>query len=202
MGNILSKPISKVEHGIHIILLFLTGGGWILFYIARIVIYKNKSRIVAGTSKERILSKVDQINAKQKAPSGSAKYVKRTFASEEEAEDDDWYEYYEPYTFEIVGESYKRDKLLSIIEKHNAFQIGELELEAVLKMESDNKFDPTAVSVTIEGKPVGYVPSDLSMDVTSYMDDLNVTAMKVKARIGWDTSNPDPAIGVRLDFNF
>ena len=87
MGNILSRPISKIEHGIHIILLFLTGGGWILFYIARIIIYKNKSKVVAGSSKERILSKVDQINAKQKAPSGSATYVKRTFASEEEAED-------------------------------------------------------------------------------------------------------------------
>ncbi len=202
MGNILSRPITKLEHAIHIILLFATGGGWILLYIARIVIYKNKSKVQVGTSKDRILSKVDQINAKQKAPSGSATYKKRTFASEEEAEDDDWYEYSEPYSFEIVGESYKRDKLLSIIEKHNAFQLGELELEAVLIMESDNKFDPTAVAVTIEGKPVGYVPSDYSLDVTSYMDDLNVKSMKVMARIGWDTSNPDPAIGVRLDFNF
>ena len=148
------------------------------------------------------MEKVEHVNAKQKAPSGSATYKKRTFASEEEAEEDDWYEYAEPYTFEIVGESYKRDKLLSIIEKHNAFQAGELELEAVIMMESDNKFDPTAVAVTIEGKPVGYIPSDYSLDVTSYMDDLNVTSMKVKARIGWDTSNPDPAIGVRLDFNF
>lgn len=202
MGNILSRPITKLEHAIHIILLFATGGGWILFYIARIVIYKNKSKVQVGSSKDRILSKVDQINAKQKAPSGSATYEKRTFASEEEAEDDDWYEYSEPYSFEIVGESYKRDKLLSIIEKHNAFQTGELELEAVLIMESDNKFDPTAVAVTIEGKPVGYIPSDYSLDVTSYMDDLNVKSMKVMARIGWDTSNPEPAIGVRLDFNF
>jgi hypothetical protein len=202
MGNIMSRPISKVEHGIHIFLLFLTSGGWILLYITRIIIYRKKSKVISGSSKERILSKLDQMNAKQKTPAGSALYVKRTFASEEEAEDDDWYEYSDPYSFEIVGESYKRDKLLSIIEKHNAFQLGELELEAVLKMESDNKFDPMAVVVTIEGKPVGYVPSDLSMDVTSYMDDLNVSSMKVKARIGWDTSNPDPAIGVRLDFNF
>jgi hypothetical protein len=202
MGNILSKPISKIEHGIHILLLFLTGGGWILLYIARIIMYKKKSSTQPGNSKDRILSKVDQMNAKQKAPSGSATYVKRTFSSEEEAEDDDWYEYSEPFSFEIVGESYKRDKLLSIIEKHNAFQIGELEIEAVLKLESDNKFDPTAVAVTIEGKPVGYISSDNSLDVTAYMDDLNVSSMRVKSRIGWDTSNPDPAIGVRLDFNF
>lgn len=202
MGNILSKPISKTEHGIHILLLFLTSGGWILLYIARIIMYKKKSSTQPGNSKDRILSKVDQMNAKQKAPSGSATYVKRTFSSEEEAEDDEWYEYSEPFSFEIVGESYKRDKLLSIIEKHNAFQIGELEIEAVLKLESDNKFDPTAVAVTIEGKPVGYISSDHSLDVTAYMDELNVSSMRVSSRIGWDTSNPDPAIGVRLDFNF
>jgi hypothetical protein len=202
MGNFLSMPISKFEHGFHIFLIFLTGGGWILVYIARIFLFKQKRKVGTASSKDRILNKVDQINSKQKAPSASATYLKRTFASEEEAEDDEWYEYSEPYSFEIVGESYKRDKLLSIIEKHDAFSVGELELEAVLKMESDNKFDSTAVAVFIEGKPVGYVSSDYSLDVTSYMDNLNVTAMKVNARIGWDTSNPDPAIGVRLDFNF
>jgi hypothetical protein len=159
---------------------------------------KEKSR----SSKSDILRKVNQLNAKQKAPSGTITYIKRTFATEEEAEEDDWYEFVEPFTFEIVGESYKRDNLLSIIEKNNAFQAGVLELDALLKLEPDNKFDPTAVAVTIEGKPVGYVSSDLSLDVTSYMDDKNVNSMKVKARIGWDASNPDPAIGVRLDFNF
>ncbi len=202
MGNLLSRPISKGEHAVHILLSLATGFVWLAVYIARILFYNQSVKKNPSTSKDRIMEKVEQVNAKQKTPSGSVTYKKRTFASEEEAEEDDWYEYAEPYTFEIVGESYKRDKLLSIIEKHNAFQAGELELEAVIMMESDNKFDPTAVAVTIEGKPVGYIPSDYSLDVTSYMDDLNVTSMKVKARIGWDTSNPDPAIGVRLDFNF
>jgi hypothetical protein len=157
---------------------------------------------VPASNRERIMDKVDQINSNQKPSSGTATYEKRTFATEEEAEEDDWYEFCEPYSFLLVGESYKRDKLMIIIEKHNAFQDGELELDAVLKMESDNKFDPTAVGVFIENKPVGYVPSDYSLDVTSYMDDLNVTSIKVKAMIGWDTSNPSPAIGVRLDWNF
>jgi hypothetical protein len=202
MTNLLSRPISKAEHAVHILLVLGTGFVWLAVYVARIVFYRTSQKNTSSSSKDRIMEKVEQINSKQKAPVVSTTYVKRTFASAEDAEEDDWYEYLEPYSFEIVGESYKRDKLLSIIEKHNAFQVGELELEAVLKLESDNKFDPTAVAVTIEGKPVGYVPSDYSLDVTSYMDDLNVTSMKVNARIGWDTSNPDPAIGVRLDFNF
>ena len=148
------------------------------------------------------MDKVEKLNSSQTQNSGTGEYQKRVFANEEEALEDDWYDFAEPYSFEIVGESYKRDKLLSIIQKHNAFSAGEIELEAVLKMEADNKFDSTAVAVFIENKPVGYVPSDYSLDVTTYLDDRNLSAIKVKARIGWDTSNPDPAIGVRLDFNF
>lgn len=202
MSNFLSKPISKIEYVVHFILFALTAGVWLFFIIARILIFRAMSKEKSRSSKSDILRKVNQLNAKQKAPSGTITYIKRTFATEEEAEEDDWYEFVEPFTFEIVGESYKRDNLLSIIEKNNAFQAGVLELDALLKLEPDNKFDPTAVAVTIEGKPVGYVSSDLSLDVTSYMDDKNVNSMKVKARIGWDASNPDPAIGVRLDFNF
>lgn len=200
----MNTKISKVEHAVHIVLTLLTSGLWLVIYLVRIYLSKftNVPKPVPASNKQRIMDKVDQINSNQKPSSGTATYEKRTFASEEEAEEDDWYEFYEPYSFLLVGESYKRDKLMIIIEKHNAFQAGELELDAVLKMESDNKFDPTAVGVFIENKPVGYVPSDYSLDVTSYMDDLNVTSIKVKAMIGWDTSNPSPAIGVRLDWNF
>lgn len=202
MSYLLAKPVSKIEYAIHFLLFVITSGVWLLFIIARVVIYKRLSRVPASSSKNDIMRKVNQINSKQKRPSGTLNYIKRTFATEEEAEEDDWYEFVEPFTFEIVGESYKRGNLLSIIEKNNAFQAGVLELDALLKLEPDNKFDPTAVAVTIEGKPVGYVSSDLSLDVTSFMDDKNVNSMKLKARIGWDTSNPEPAIGVRLDFNF
>ena len=198
----MNKQISKIEHAVHIGLTFLTGGIWLIIYVVRLYSSKKMQKKVPTSNKQRIMDKVDQINSHQKPSSGTATYVKRTFASEEEAEEDDWYEFCEPYSFELVGESYKRDKLMNIIEKHNAFQAGELELDAVLTMESDNKFDPTAVGVFIDNKPVGYVPSDYSFDVTSYLDDLNVTSIKVKAMIGWNTSNPSPAIGVRLDWNF
>jgi len=198
----MNRKISKVEHAVHIGITVFTSGLWLVVYLVRIYLSNKMPKDVPASNKQRIMDKVDQINSNQKPSAGTATYEKRTFASEEEAEEDDWYEFCEPYSFELVGESYKRDKLMIIIEKHNAFQDGELELDAVLKMESDNKFDPTAVGVFIENKPVGYIPSDYSLDVTSYMDDLNVTSIKVKAMIGWDTSNPSPAIGVRLDWNF
>ena len=195
-------PISKVEHGIHILITVFTGGSWLLVYILRIFLFRKYNKVAPVSNKSRIMDKVEKMNSSQPTNSGVGDYQKRIFATEDEALEDDWYDFTEPYTFEIVGESYKRDKLLSIIQKSNAFSAGELEVEAVLKMEADNKFDSTAVAVFIDNKPVGYVPSDYSLDVTSYLDDRNLSGIKVKARIGWDTSNPDPAIGVRLDFNF
>ncbi len=202
MNTFLSKPISKFEHGIHFLFTLLTGGSWLLIYVLRIFFVWKSKKNVPVSNKARIMDKVEKLNSSQTQNSGIGEYQKRVFASEEEALEDDWYDFAEPYSFEIVGESYKRDKLLSIIQKHNAFSAGEIELDAVLKMEADNKFDSTAVAVFIENKPVGYVPSDYSLDVTTYLDDRSLSAIKVKARIGWDTSNPDPAIGVRLDFNF
>ena len=195
-------PISKVEHGIHILITVFTGASWLLVYILRIFLFRKYNKVAPVSNKSRIMDKVEKMNSSQPTTSGVGDYQKRIFATEDEALEDDWYDFTEPYTFEIVGESYKRDKLLSIIQKSNAFSAGELEVEAVLKMEADNKFDSTAVAVFIDNKPVGYVPSDYSLDVTSYLDDRNLSGIKVKARIGWDTSNPDPAIGVRLDFNF
>jgi hypothetical protein len=202
MNTFLSKPISKFEHGIHFLFTLLTGGSWLLIYVLRIFFAWKSKKNVPVSNKARIMDKVEKMNSGRPANSGIGDYQKRIFANEDEAFDDDWSDFAEPYRFEIVGESYKRDKLLSIIQKHNAFSAGELEVEAVLKMEADNKFDSTAVAVFIENKPVGYVSSDYSLDVTSYLDDRNLVGIKVKARIGWDTTNPDPAIGVRLDFNF
>jgi len=202
MKNLLAHPISKIEHGIHIVLTLLTGGSWLLVYVSRIFLFKKNESPEIASNKSAIMDKVEKMNASKPASKGLGDYEKRVFESEEEALEDDWYDYAEPYTFEIVGESYKRDNLLKIIEKNNAFSLGEIEVEAVLKIEPNNKFDSTAVAVFIENKAVGYVPSDYSLDVTSYLDDRNLSGIKVRAKIGWDKSNPDPAIGVKLDFNF
>jgi hypothetical protein len=87
MSNLLSKPISKIEYVVHFILFALTAGGWLLFIIARILIFRAMSKEKSLSSKSDILRKVNELNAKQKAPSGTITYIKRTFATEEEAED-------------------------------------------------------------------------------------------------------------------
>jgi hypothetical protein len=129
-------------------------------------------------------------------------YTKRTFTTIEEAEDDEYFEFYDEFSFEAVGESFYRDNLLSIIEKNNAFKQGELEVEAVLVQEENNKFDEFAVAIYIDDKKVGHVSSDYSYEVTTYLDELDLKGIKVKGVIGWATNNPNPPIGLRLDFNF
>lgn len=197
----MARHISKKEHFFHIALSVLTGGVWFVFYLFLII------KSVTGNTKETPL--------KNKKPSGGDKstektpnlqnigtYTKRSFASIEEAEDDEYFEFYDEFSFEAVGESFYRDNLLSIIEKNNAFKQGELEVEAVLIQEENNKFDEFAVAIYIDGKKVGHVSSDYSYEVTTYLDELNLKGIKVKGVIGWATNNPSPPIGLRLDFNF
>jgi hypothetical protein len=43
------------------------------------------------------------------------------------------------------------------------------------------------------------VPKTFSGDVTKMLKDKGVTEFKVPALLGWDSNNPMPAIGVRLD---
>ena len=57
MGNLLSKPISKVEHAFHILLLLLTGAGWLVIYLPRIFIYRSKAKKQSSSSKEQIMEK-------------------------------------------------------------------------------------------------------------------------------------------------
>ena len=66
----------------------------------------------------------------------------------------------------------------------------------------DNEFDDNAVLVAVNKKKVGYVPSDISHEVTNYLDERGLDGVKVNGRFGWDVNNPSPAIGLRLDFNF
>ena len=197
----MARHISKKEHFFHIVLSILTSGIWFIFYLFLII------KSVTGDKKE--------IPLKNKKMSGGNKptekmpnmqnigtYTKRTFTTIEEAEDDEYFEFYDEFSFEAVGESFYRDNLLSIIEKNNAFKQGELEVEAVLVQEENNKFDEFAVAIYIDDKKVGHVSSDYSYEVTTYLDELDLKGIKVKGVIGWATNNPNPPIGLRLDFNF
>lgn len=195
----MARHISKKEHFFHILLSIATSGIWLIFYLFIII------KSVTGDKKEipqKIKKSGNEPTEKMPNMQNVGTYTKRTFISIKDAENDEYFDFYDPFSFQAVGESFYRDNLLSIIEKNNAFKQGELPVEAILVVEENNKFDEFAVAIYIDKKKVGHVSSDYSFEVTTYLDELNLKAIKVNAMIGWATNNPNPPIGVRLDFNF
>lgn len=201
------KPIKISEHIIHIVLTIFTGGTWLIVYLPRVVIKQLQIRKLTPEEKQAFKNQISKTNSKKSAKetlsSGAEKiYTKRLFTSKSEAGDDEYYQFSEPFSFELVGESFYRDNLLAIIRKYNAFEQGELELDCIMQHEPNNEFDEFAVAVFAEGKKIGHVSKDYSYEVTTYLDELGVSAIKVRGVMGWATNNPTPPIGIRLDFNF
>ena len=201
------KPIKFLEHFIHLMLIVPTGGVWLLVYLPRVFFKQIQIKNMSAEQNEAFEKLIDKTYFKKSAkdslvPHVEMTYTKRIFASVAEAEDDPYYEFSEPYSFELVGESFYRDNLLSIIRKGNAFNEGELELDCIMQQEPNNEFDEFAVAVFAEGKKIGHVSKDYSYEVTTYLDELGVSGIRVKGVMGWATNNPTPPIGIRLDFNF
>lgn len=105
---------------------------------------------------------------------------------------------YGDYNYDVVGESYQRDHLTSLIRAHKAFDMGVIFSTAVLEMEPTNPFDQYAVKVVVEGTQVGYIPKFDSPTVTEMIKKSGKSVYEVPVRIGWDTNSPSPLIGVRL----
>ena len=199
MKDLLSKRISALEHILHIFLSFITSGYWLIIYIIRALAYKQSKQNgeSRGNKSSAAASEAGKLSELK-----IGDYTKRTFATEEESDEDEWFEYVEEYSFDVVGESYNREKILSIIRENNAIKLGELLVDAIMVKESDNEFDDNAILVAVNKKKVGYVPSDISHEVTNYLDERGLDGVRVKGRFGWDVNNPSPAIGLQLDFNF
>ncbi len=102
------------------------------------------------------------------------------------------------YNYDVVGESFQRDHLTSLIRAHNAFNTGVIYSTAILEMEPTNNFDPYAVKVVVEGTQVGYIPKFDSPEVTKMIKASGKKVYEVPARIGFDTESPQPPIGVRI----
>jgi hypothetical protein len=105
------------------------------------------------------------------------------------------------YNFDVVGESFQRDHLVALLKKHEVINDGSFLTPAMLVLEPSNIFDSNAVKVMVEGVQVGYIPKILSGDVTKKITGKGVTEYEVPARLGWDTDNPMPLIGVRLNMS-
>lgn len=102
------------------------------------------------------------------------------------------------YTYDVVGESFQRDHLVQLVQKHKAIDDGSVFTSATLKLEPENVFDPTAVMVIVEGLQVGYIAKSQSTEMTAAIKKLKTTELEVPAHLGWDTDNPQPYIGVKL----
>jgi len=105
------------------------------------------------------------------------------------------------YNYDVVGESFGRDHLVQIVRSSNAQDIGEIFTTAVLQLEPTNAFDPTAVQVLISELHVGYIPKHDSATVTKMIRKMGSNRMECPARIGWDTDNPQPLIGVTIQLD-
>jgi len=102
------------------------------------------------------------------------------------------------YNYDVVGESFQRDHLTTLIRAHKALDTGEIFSTAVLEMEPTNPFDESAVKVVVEGTQVGYIPKFDSPAVTEMIKKSGKSVYEVPVRVGWDTNSPSPLIGVRL----
>jgi hypothetical protein len=102
------------------------------------------------------------------------------------------------YNYEVVGESFQRDHLMTLIRAHKAFDTGEILATAVLEPEPTNEFDPTAVKVVVEGVQVGYIAKFDSAAVTKMIEKSGNKVYEVPAKIGFDANSPAPLIGVKL----
>ena len=106
------------------------------------------------------------------------------------------------YDFDVVGESRCREALLRIIvaADDRERELGEVYRLATLVREPDNPFDPNAVRVLISAEPVGYITRDSAPFVAELVDRAATHGreLAVLSRVGWDTDNADPPIGVFL----
>lgn len=194
--KIFSSRPTKLEHFFHFLFTVGTGGVWILFWLARVLVF--------GLLSPKKNSRFDEASAPMRRGKNIiiGDYTKRSVVTEEEIFEDEYGEYADPYSFEAVGESHHRQAIVSILKENNAMKAGEFFVEAIMQKEPNNDFDEDAVAIYVSEKKVGYVDSGLSWDVSKYLIDRKLDGIRVKAVFGWDTSNPSPPIGLRLDFNF
>ena len=196
LKKILSTRPTRIEHFIHLLVTVGTGGVWVLFWLVRILIFG----LLSPDKKSTNNSSFAPIQRHGRVVIGD--YTKRSLISEEEIFEDEYGEYADPYSFEAVGESHHRQAIISILREHNAMKLGELFVEATMQKEPQNEFDEDAVAIYVNDKKVGYVDSGLSCEVSNYLNERKLDGIRVKAVFGWDTSNPSPPIGLRIDFNF
>lgn len=107
------------------------------------------------------------------------------------------------FAYDIVGESNYQDALEQICGGKRR-ESAEHYVDAILYFENDNKHDPKAIRVDVQGRTVGYLPRQ---DARAYRAQIlamgrGELACQCKAKVvgGWHISKEDQgSFGVKLD---
>jgi len=96
----------------------------------------------------------------------------------------------------VVGESYYQDALLRICGGTKTSQGFDLDTTAILIPDFDNKFDPNAVSVFIDGEKVGHLSRDAAEIaqpalVRLMQEHSQPIAVRAVVKGGWDRGTGD-----------
>lgn len=104
------------------------------------------------------------------------------------------------YPMEVVGESNYQNAFVAICGRHSR-EGHDLDVTAVIALEPSNKYDPNAVSVSVEGFKVGYIARDQNQRIGDALRSAGVESAQCRARIqgGWRTNQHDEGhFGIRL----
>ena len=105
-----------------------------------------------------------------------------------------------PKARDVVGESNYQDALKRIAGGYRR-ESQALVTTAIIALDPENRFDPNAVRVEIDGETVGYLPAAEAKRVGGFMRDQGVEVATVEAQVrgGWRTNQYDKGhFGVRL----
>lgn len=104
------------------------------------------------------------------------------------------------FPFNIAGESNYQDALEEIASGYRRDSQAVL-VTALVMLDPENRYDPNAVRVEIEGQTVGYIPKIKAKLIGEMMQAQGVRAATVEAQVrgGWRTNQHDQGhFGVRL----
>lgn len=104
------------------------------------------------------------------------------------------------FPLEVVGESNYQNAFVAICGRHSR-DGHDSEVTATIALEPTNKYDPKAVSVSVEGFKVGYIGRNQNERIGQALRDAGLESAQCSARIqgGWRTNQHDEGhFGIRL----
>ena len=106
------------------------------------------------------------------------------------------------YKCDVVGESHYQQALEDLAGGRESHSV-QIEVQVVLHLESNNRYDPNAVRVTIDGHTVGHLPRNVARVFRAYTQSLRRQSDRYVCDGmivgGWKTKKNEGHFGVKLD---